>query len=375
MANSKHVEILKQGIEVWNRWREDNPDVRPELRRIDFRGIFGEYGTNLRGINFSRTHLEGSSLFRINLNKANLKDANIRSVHFMGVNLREANLEGAWLSGSRLTPMYSNEGIELLNDLSGANLRGAALNGCNLEKTMMVGTNLQGATLTRCMLIQTNLEEANLSDCYVYGISVWNANLNNAVQSNLIISNAHSSKDEEPILTVDSLEVAQFIYLLLNNQKIRQIINTITSKVALILGRFTPERKQVLDAIRDALRNHDLLPVVFDFEKPDSRDLTETVSTLAHMARFIIVDLTDPSSAPHEMATIVPTCIVPVQPLLLGDDNREYAMFRDLRQRYHWVLPTYCYRDIPNLLVSLKEKIIEPAEQKARELEVRKQGV
>jgi hypothetical protein len=153
------------------------------------------------------------------------------------------------------------------------------------------------------------------------------------------------------------------------------VIDTITSKVVLILGRFTPERKQVLDAIRDELRNHDLLPVVFDFEKPDSRDLTETISTLAHMVRFIIVDLTNPSSAPHEMASIVPGCIVPVQPLLLDGDRREYAMFRDLQQRYHWVLPTYRYQDIPGLLTSIKEKIIKPAEQKAKELEERKRGV
>jgi hypothetical protein len=89
-----------------------------------------------------------------------------------------------------------------------------------------------------------------------------------------------------PEITVDNLEVAQFLYLLLDNKNIRRIINTITSKVVLILGRFTPERKAVLDAIRDELRKRDYLPVLFDFEKPSSRDITETVSTLAHMARL-----------------------------------------------------------------------------------------
>jgi len=49
---------------------------------------------------------------------------------------------------------------------------------------------------------------------------------------NLIITD-----DNEPTITVDNLEVAQFIYLLLNNQKIRDVIDTITSKVVLILGR------------------------------------------------------------------------------------------------------------------------------------------
>jgi hypothetical protein len=111
--------------------------------------------------------------------------------------------------------------------------------------------------------------------------------------------------------------------------------------------------------------------VLFDCEKPANRDLTETVSTLAHLARFIIVDLTDPSSAPHEVATIIPQCVVPVQPLLLEDDvkpRHEYAMFHDLRRRHPWVLPTFRYQDTADLLASLKEHIIEPAEQKAKEL-------
>jgi len=119
-------------------------------------------------------------------------------------------------------------------------------------------------------------------------------------------------------IEVDNLEVAQFIYLLLKNERIRNVIDTITSKVVLILGRFTDERKVVLDAIRDELRKRDYLPVLFDFQKPESRDLTGTVSTLANMARFIIADLTDPSSVPHELATVVPSTIVPVQTILLN---------------------------------------------------------
>jgi hypothetical protein len=211
-----------------------------------------------------------------------------------------------------------------------------------------------------------------LTQCTIYGISVWDVQLERAKQNNLIIT-----PPNEPTITVDDLEVAQFIYLLLNNQKIRNVIDTIASKVVLILGRFTPERKAVLDVLRDELRKHNYSPVLFDFEKPASRDLTETVSILAHLARFIIVDLTDPSSAPHEVATIIPHTVVPVQPLLLQEslmingkavERREYAMFEDLRRRHHWVLPTFRYQDTVELLVSLQEQIITQAEQKAREL-------
>jgi len=38
MANPEHLEILKQGVEVWNRWREENPQVQPELRDVNLQG-------------------------------------------------------------------------------------------------------------------------------------------------------------------------------------------------------------------------------------------------------------------------------------------------------------------------------------------------
>src|SRR5438270_891546 len=79
-------------------------------------------------------------------------------------------------------------------------------------------------------------------------------------------------------MMLDNLKIAQFIYLLLNNREIRDIIDTVAKKAVLILGRFTPERKVVLDALREALRTCGYLPILFDFEKPASRDITETVS-------------------------------------------------------------------------------------------------
>ena len=111
---------------------------------------------------------------------------------------------------------------------------------------------------------------------------------------------------DEPEVTTDDLEVAQFIYLLLHNEKLQRVIDTITSKVVLILGRFSSERKMVLDALRDELRKRNYVPVVFDFEKPRSGTTINTVTLLARMARFVIADISDAKSVLQELQAIVP---------------------------------------------------------------------
>ncbi len=189
--------------------------------------------------------------------------------------------------------------------------------------------------------------------------------LERAKQENLVIT-----PPDEPVITVDNLKIAQFLYLLLNNREIRDVIDTVAKKAVLILGRFTTERKAVLDGLRDALRTQGYLPILFDFDKPASRDLTETISTLAHLARFVIADLTDAKSIPQELQMIVPNLpSVPVQPLILTSQH-EYGMFEHFT-RFPWVLPVYRYSDEVILLQSLQEKVVAPAEQKAKELEKR----
>jgi hypothetical protein len=121
----------------------------------------------------------------------------------------------------------------------------------------------------------------------------------------------------------------------------------------LLLGRFTEERKALLVAIKDALLStRTLFPVIFDFSKPTTRDLTETVMFLAASSRLMVVDLTDPSSVPHELASIVPTLpSVPVIPLI-SRGSAPYAMFEHL-QRYPWVMPIFTYATIDDVLSEL----------------------
>ena len=335
MANPDYVGRLKTSVQEWNSWRRDHGDVLPDLKQANLRGA----------------SLAGADLTRADLTKAVLGKADLRGAYLDGAVLNKANLRGADLTRADLTEAV----------LGKADLRGANLSGTDLSEANFTGANLSGADIRGADLVRTGFNKANLTGCLVYGLSAWDVQLEGAIQSDLIIT-----PEGAPVVTVDSLEIAQFIYLLLNNTRIRHVIDTITSKVVLILGRFTPERKAVLDAIRDELRKRDYLPVLFDFEKPSNRDITETVSTLAHMARFVIADITDARSIPQELMAIVPTLpSVPVQPLLLAS-QREYGMFEHFK-RYPWVLEPYLYDDQDGLLAAITEKVIGPAEAKAKE--------
>lgn len=371
MANQEHIDLLKQGSTLWNKWRDDNPDIRPDFSRATFTST-NLNEANLTGANFHKATLSEidfklARLSYADLSEADLSGADLRYANLTKADLSEVNLTGANLAGANLSRTDLTQA-----NLSQANFSQANLSGADLFHADLSHANLNYADLSNTSLIGTNLRGATLTDCMIYGLTSWDVLLEETKQFNLIIT-----PQDQPIIAVDNLKVAQFISLLLNNQEVREVVDTITSKIVLILGRFTSERKAVLDTIRDELRKLDYLPVFVDFERPVSRDQTETVSTLAHLARFIIVDLTDPSSAPHEVATIIPQTIVPVQPLLTlqeltvegkSVERREFAMFKDLRQRYHWVLPTIRYQDTADLHAALKDQIIELAEQKAREL-------
>jgi uncharacterized protein YjbI with pentapeptide repeats len=416
MANDDHIAQLMKGVDAWNEWRKQNPDIRPDLReayistadlRADLTGAdFGRAdlgaarlrGAELRGADFAMANLRaadlsGAQLFEANLGAANLRladlsgaelgranllraelgFANLRGADLSGAYLVDADLAAADLSGANLTEANLSGGANLVGaNLTEATLSEAKLDGANLSGANLTEANLSGANLVNVTLVGTDLTGADLTGCRVFGISAWRLKLERAKQQNLIITQKSiwPNEPDEPQITVDNIEIAQFIYLMLNNQKIRDVIDTITSKVVLILGRFTDERKAVLNALRDELRKRDYLPILFDFAVPATRDITETVSLLARMARFIIADLTDPSSIPKELEAIVPDLAVPVQPLLEGS-ARPYAMFKDY-WKYDWVLREYRYKDVKSLLATLAKKVIAPAERKAKALQKRR---
>lgn len=384
MANEEQLAILRQGVEVWNEWRGQNTRVVPNLvgahlrdvnlRNADLREARLRHanlaGTDLSGADLSGTDLAGAELWLANLAGADLTGASLWQAELSRANLSHAFLHLASLLQAKLRHTVLTKanltGANLAEtdltgaDLTGAYLTGAHLAGSKLNQTVLREADLTSAGMRGAILIDCDLSKATLDGCEIFGISAWKLNLEGANQKDLLITD-----DGEPVITVDNLEVAQFIYLLLNNTAVRNVIDTITSKAVLILGRFTEERKAVLDALRDELRRRNYLPILFDFEKPSSRNFTETVTTLAHLARFVIADLTEPNSVPHELRSFANDLrSVPVQPIILRA-HRPYPLLVDFPDH---VLPAHEYETQEQLIAELADKVIQPAEDKVKEL-------
>ena len=387
-----HLQILSSGVSAWNRWREEYPEVTPDLTAADLSGR-DLRGANLRSALLGPRYVPESELipdavpvevvryepyvgdieFRIKyagpgrlsekaeerifdeledrlrygnseegttyevyvdsddlelddyvlaadmgrdayLLPARFRNSNLTGADFTGAHLRYAVFDDADMSGACLAAA----------DLRNATGRNAKLAQADFSRALLSACDFSGADFTRSSLyatriINTDLRHAKLDHCQVYGASVWDVQL-------------------------EGLAIAQFIHCLLDNSHLRGILDAVANKMVLILGRFSQRRKVVLDAVRDELRKHDLVPVMFDFMKPRRRNLLETVSTLAHLSRCLIVDLTDARSVLQELTAIVPHLpSVPVLPIR-AHGSKEFGMIESLRV-YPWFGECLEYRD------------------------------
>jgi hypothetical protein len=360
MANDDHIAQLKKGVAGWNAWRAENPDIRPNLS-----------GAHLSEADLSEADLSGANLKEANLNWANLSRANLIDASLREADLNQADLSGADLKGANLIEanLYKANLYKALiygarfwrANLSGANLLEAVLGRADLEEANLSGADLGGADLENATLTGADLTGADLTGCRIFGVSAWGLKLAGAKQENLVATRG------EPKITVDNIEVAQFIYLLLHNEKIRDVIDTVGKKGVLLLGRFTEGRIQVLERLREKLRALGFVPMVFNFDKPETKGFTETVRLLANLSHFVIVDITNPRSAPLELQAAVPDYMVPFVPIL-EEGQDAFSMFLDLQRQYDWVLPVNRYPSVERLIEGLEDKIVRRAEAKFNEL-------
>jgi hypothetical protein len=134
------------------------------------------------------------------------------------------------------------------------------------------------------------------------------------------------------------------------------------------LGIFNRERKPVLDALREGLRKHNYLPILFDFQPSPNQPTLGTIKTLASMARFVIADLTDARSVLQELGAVVPAFPAVAVRLMIKKSEHEYGMLDSIRIHRSVVENTYAYEDEKEVIASIKENIIAPVEAKVEEL-------
>ncbi len=164
IGDSEHLEKLQEGVAAWNAWRQENPEIKPDLGGLDltdpvFRGTplwinDGQYigisgidlsHSLLRGANFSGALCRNANFSGSSFQDANFSEANFYNAIFSDVECQHANFSGSdcsWASFSDAKCAWSN--------FSGAvcvrtNFSGANCNSANFSKTVLEMADFSGA--------------------------------------------------------------------------------------------------------------------------------------------------------------------------------------------------------------------------------------
>ena len=169
MANKEHLAKLQEGVEAWNTWRKQNPNIQPDLSRVNLGKV------DLRGVDLRDANLDGVNLCEANLSEASFGWADLQGADLRRVDLVKADLDGADLRGA---------------DLSGANLSKANFGRANLFQADLHRVNLTEADLHEADLREADLREADLREVNLYRAHLSRAELRGAELNNVDLGQA-----------------------------------------------------------------------------------------------------------------------------------------------------------------------------------------
>lgn len=303
MANEEHLALLKQGVEVWNEWRENhnNYEILADLSGANLTGV-NLIGANLGRANLSGADLTGAYLTRANLRMANLSEANLERVDLSGGDLRMANLRMTNLSEAILTEADVTGAY-----LSFANLRMASLGGANLSEANLKMTYLGGANLT-----QANLRMANLSGANLEQTQAVNTNFRQAIFTGSCLENWQINR----ATNLDGV-ICDFVYLRHPQQE------RLPSSGNFANGEFTQLFQNVLDAADSKFSSETklateptpmlqveaqsapniILPEAAVIEETNQPNLVEVAKEIQQLLQQI--ERTYPTKTPVEKLTVV----------------------------------------------------------------------
>jgi uncharacterized protein YjbI with pentapeptide repeats len=196
MANGEHVEMLRQGVTAWNKWRQKNPDIMPDLSDLKSDKL------NLKRIDFSNTRLEKACLSMSNLADANFRDALLHAADLQGSNFQRADFSGADLSFANLSKSNLREII-----WNKAKLRRTDLSDSDLCDDQLIGLDLRGVILRESILLRADLTLADLDSADLHSADLSEAVLRGTVLNHANLVNANLTKADLDHATLEGAQM------------------------------------------------------------------------------------------------------------------------------------------------------------------------
>jgi len=157
---------------------------------------------------------------------------------------------------------------------------------------------------------------------------------------------------------VDDLEMVQLMEILLREPRWRELIAKSSLRIVLVIGRFPEWRRPHLDAIREELRRSEYAPLTIDLDRPVGPKLRSSIENLAHLAKFLIVDLAGSRAFAKELPPFdLVLRELPLQVII--PDGEEPADLPGLPG-----LEPYRYRDTEHLVETFEKSILQPLERR-----------
>ncbi len=396
-----HVDILMNSIEkndasIWNsafKYRH----LSPILKKIHLNSNT-DIHIELVGYKFGSAvlqtgHFVNISFIKCSFEHSDLDQAYIKNCKFIDTTIKESTFRGAIIENCEFTTSDRNNRAIVKNNnftlaiIRNSKFRNADCKESNFSCQMLENIDFQDAILKKSIFSEAKLKgvifdsadisQAIFKNCKIEDSSFLGSIIEGTLFwkcTRLIAAYGNEQKNlvirRNPALTLDSIETAQFISMI-EQERLDEIINEVTSKVVLIIGSFSDGHKLTLDLIREHLKTLDWVPVIFDFRIPYTRDVTETITLLARISKFIIADLTDAKSVQQEIAAIAPHIAVPIAPIVHGN-KKVFSMFRDY-WKYEWILSEFRYDNVDHLIANFENQIMAKAIRKAESLNNRKQ--
>ncbi|MFP4497834.1 MAG: pentapeptide repeat-containing protein [Vulcanimicrobiota bacterium] len=172
--NEEHVKILKSSMEQWNRWRQDNWNIRPDLS-----------GANLHGMDLANYNLDSVDMDFADLSKARLVGTLIRHSNVEQTNFENASMQGAQLSFSNLFGVSFKKA-----NLTGALLENAVLVEADFTEAICKATKFKGANLLQtrffyATVTNADFNETNIHEAQLYSDQFQDANVPLYAMANL----------------------------------------------------------------------------------------------------------------------------------------------------------------------------------------------